>query len=821
MKSDFISRAAATVITLLVTVAVFAIPAMTRWHQARLADGSTVTVTMVGDEHGHWFIDREGKPLLQNADGTLYYPDSLQFDNVKTRRLQRFNASNIRRTQKLARKSSSAKGKQNAFGGRTTYAGRKKGIVILVNYADKAINASHTNSLYTEIFNTPNYTADNRFGSVHDYFYDQSYGMLDLSFDIVGPLTLSRPHTYYGNNDSNGDDLHPCEMVIEAVNLADDAGIDFSKYDWDGDGEVEQVLVIYAGTGENHTYNDSDVWPHEWTLDDGMEYNDGTGAQYIDGVFINTYCVTCELSSATTMEGIGTACHEFSHSLGLPDTYDTNNSGGHGMGSWSVMCSGNYNGPGYSSDCPAGYTAFERWTMGWLEPVELSENAIGNNLPALDNSPSAYVIYNDGNRNEFFMLENRQPVKWDKYISSDSRAHGMLITHIDYDEEIWKENTINTEINHQRMIYVPANNSYFSENGNTFPGTSRKTAFANTTSPAAKLYNPNIDGSKLLNKPVTSITESGGIISFDFFNDNIKPQLLLPADITADSFTAKWQSIGNAQSYTLWLTPHKEHGALLLSEDFGKFTESINTNIADNINLYTTTSGWCGQKIFCDDGTVKLGSSKEDGFIVTAPVTSESGVFTVYFEAKRYNTDSRTMVVWLSSPSSPELLLKADGTHYVKDITMNDDMTPYALTFSCSDKCSVRFDPEKRAYLDNIRIYEGSLTLDDIAALSNSAEDNNDGSITISGISGTQYTCTGLTKQQYNYRVKAITQYGETPWSDQNSVKLDVTSANSLRQDATNTPVRIYNLLGQYVGSDISRLAAGIYVIGGRKYMIR
>lgn len=826
MLFNFILRATATVITTLMTVAVFAIPAITKWQKIPLADGSVVTATIVGDEHGHWYVDENGNALTQNDDGTFRYIDAQHFNEIKERRQLRLSQSNDRRARRLAKSAGTAKGKNNAFGRRDAYSGSKKGIVILVNYSDRVFDKENDKDAYYDHFNKSDYVDDKHFGSVHDYFHDQSYGKFDLTFDIVGPITLSKSYSYYGTNDSAGDDLHPCEMVIEAVTLADEAGVDFSKYDWDGDGEVDQVLIIYAGTGENRSYIANDVWPHEWNLSAGRSYNDGTGAQFIDGVMIDTYCVTCELAAKGVMEGIGTACHEFSHCLGLPDTYDTSNSGGNGMGNWSVMCSGNYNGPNNFSTCPAGYTAFERWLVGWIEPVELSSKAYISDMQALDVAPEAYVIYNDGNRDEFFTLENRQPVKWDRYIYYYQNSHGLLITHIDYDPTIWYYNTVNDKPSHQRMIYVPANNRFgYSYEGHTFPGTSGNTSFTASSSPAATLYNKNIDGTKVLDKPITNISESDGRISFFFMYDNEAPKLLPPADITDDSFTAAWQPVLLANSYTLWLSPGKKTGTELLSEDFEKFTAGENTDLSIKLDSYTSTLGWYGQKVFSSSGTVKLGSSSAYGYIGTSPVKAESGVFTVYFEAKRYKEDNASMVIWLSRPSSPTLLLKDDGTHYVYDITMTEEMTPYALTFEYDGKCSVRFDPDRRAYLDNIHIYEGRMSVEDISRLTESAaaksSTSDDGNIIITDIIDTQYTVTGLTQEEYIYRVKAITSFGETPWSAPRSVTLNTTAVNTPQADMYDSRTPIYNTCGQRIGTDLSGLPAGIYIIGNKKYLKR
>lgn len=178
-----------------------------------------------------------------------------------------------------------------------------------------------------------------------DYFRAQSGGQFLLTFDVVGPVTLSKEYKYYGENDSDGNDMRPEEMVVGACQLVDDE-VDFSKYDWDGDGEVDQVFILYAGHGEaDYYYKDTDVvWPHEWEL----SASDKVQPITLDGVTINTYACSNEINLTGGLDGISTICHEFSHCLGYPDLYDTRYQGHFGMGEFDLMCSGTSNDNGYT-----------------------------------------------------------------------------------------------------------------------------------------------------------------------------------------------------------------------------------------------------------------------------------------------------------------------------------------------------------------------------------------------------------------------------------------------------------------------------------------
>jgi len=391
-------------------------------------------------------------------------------------------------------------------------------------------------------------------GSVHDYFYDQSYGQFDLTFDVVGPVTLSKEYGYYGENDNNGNDKRPATMVIETVKLADALGVDFSKYDWDGDGEVDQVFLVYAGTGEADSNVEDEIWPHEYTLTDSKYFKDGDGPQTIDGVVIDTYAATCELADSRTIDGIGTACHEFSHCLGLPDFYDPDYSGGQGTLYWDLLCQGGYNGPYENGEVPAPYTSYERIFAGWMKPTVLDSPQTIINMPALQDEPVAYKIINDAHPTEYYLLENRQAKKWDLYTGGygDGNGHGMLILHVDYKKTAWMENAPNDDPKRQRMIYFPADNSYGTHEtidglvywyaqfdeiaGDLFPGTKGNTSFTDDTQPAATLYNANTDGRKFMGKPITDITESAdGLISFNFMMEQPSAIDALQDDPQTDS----------------------------------------------------------------------------------------------------------------------------------------------------------------------------------------------------------------------------------------------------------------------------------------------
>lgn len=500
----------------LVAMSCLAIPAKRIKRSLTLADGTTVMATLVGDENGHWYVDDKGNALTEDSIGIAHYISQFEFESRNKAKTERMTMRNNSRKARLA------KAKQmSSFitrgSGETIYegyTGHKKGLIILVNFTNKKF--TFTRDDFKALANEKGYNKNNAKGSVSDYFREQSYGKFELEFDVVGPYDLSHEISYYGNNDDNNDDVLPGEMITEAVKLAD-KDVNFADYDWNLDGEVDQVYILYAGYSEEQGAPSYNIYSHEWDLESAKHFNNGgNGSILLDNVWINTYACSSELKDfrGKKMNGIGTICHEFSHCLGLPDLYDTDNSSTFGMRSWSIMDYGSYNG---DSHRPCGYTSYERWQAGWLEPVELTTTTTVTDMKPITDTPEAYVIYNDANHDEYYLLENRQLTSWD----DAGYGHGLLILHVDYDKEAWDDNTVNNLASHQRLTIFHADNDALNTSleGDPYPGTSGNNSLTDSTIPAAKLFNANKGGKKFMGKPITDITESiNGYISFTFTN---------------------------------------------------------------------------------------------------------------------------------------------------------------------------------------------------------------------------------------------------------------------------------------------------------------
>ena len=536
----------------------FAIPAKKSWKVVSQSDGTTIKVSQAGDEHLHYYITEDNVPLYEAADNRYCY---LTIENGKlhnsgvlahesaarsAKELQVMNTIHdlapIAR-QMAAKKRSAAKrcvrpDRLPSKDDISVFKGSKKALVILAAFSDKSFSKGDDAivKFYDEVLNQEGYSQNGAAGSVHDYFKDMSRGEFDLTFDIVGPVKVSKSATYYGGpSPIMGGTDHIGEFITEAIKKADEkCDIDWKKYDWDDDGEVEQVFVLYAGYGQATGGPTGTIWPNAWTLDEALQNSDGNGGFSIDGVFINQYACSNELylDSGTVPMGLGVFCHEFSHCMGLPDMYDTNYGSTPTMGDWDLLAGGSYNGPHGIGWCPAGWTSYERAYAGWLELTELKAGDIIKGMTSLEEADGkAYVIYNDNHKDEYYLLENHKGMGWDKY----TPENGLLIIHVDYDKDLFDNNIVNSKgeftpaegydryftNDHPRMapfsrVRSIQNDTYFY----TYPMDAPRgvvDSLTDTSKPAAELYNALADGSKLMGKPVYNIEkDDDGNISFTF-----------------------------------------------------------------------------------------------------------------------------------------------------------------------------------------------------------------------------------------------------------------------------------------------------------------
>lgn len=502
--------------------AVNAVPAKKLQKVITLANGTQVSVELRGDEYLSWWEGTDGTAYRTTATDENVF-EAFDLEAQKPAAAARRARTEQGRVARLARVKNSLKGaddKMRGLGGdHITYKGVKKGLVVLVDFKNKKFADGHDLEYYKNVINGKDFSDEEEgyVGSVRDYFLAQSNGQFELDFDVVGPVTMSKNYGYYGNDGAYQKDEKVYEMIKEACDGIKDQ-VNLKNYDWDGDGEADQVFFLYAGLGQASGGSAGTIWPHESEL----RYWPCGVLSYPTGK-INTYACANELqpetqgSSRYISAGIGTICHEFSHCLGFADMYDTTGGGGYGMSVFDVMDQGSYNGNGF---VPCNYTAFERIYAGWVEPIELIDPATVKDMKSVSDYGRPFIMYNYKNTNEYFLLENRQNTGWDKGLYG---SNGLLIVHVNYVPSRWANNSVNSSAEKIQCCTVvnadgSRENTQYSLQGDLYPyevkGVTMNDEFTDYSEPAAKLYNKNSDNSYALGIPITKIKRSKGSVSF-------------------------------------------------------------------------------------------------------------------------------------------------------------------------------------------------------------------------------------------------------------------------------------------------------------------
>lgn len=421
-----------------------AVPALPGKFKYTQPDGTVIELIHHGDEFFHWVTRAsDGAVMERGADG-FYRPGSISVARREAGRRKSLQV-NERRL---------AKGIRTHNNDPMTH-GQRHIPVLLVQFQDLAFSIDQPEASFERLLNQSGYSDNGATGSVRDFYYDNSGGAFEPIFDVYGPVTLSKEMSYYGQNNDAGNDMgYAAFAVAEAAKLLD-SQIDFSTYDYDKDGEVDMMLMYYAGYNEAEYGPDESIWPHQW-------YVDALTNVSLDGKHLSRYFCTSELrnNSGTEMCGIGTTCHEFGHSLGLPDFYDIDyakNGESGAVYSFSTMCSGSYNN---SSRTPPYFNSEERIILGWLTEEDVPELPDGSVTLKSVKDDYAYRSYT-GTEGEYFLYEYRDGSGWDAPLPK-----GMVVYHVDkskyrmvgdvtpYDR--WESWNINNYGDHPCYYVVPA-----------------------------------------------------------------------------------------------------------------------------------------------------------------------------------------------------------------------------------------------------------------------------------------------------------------------------------------------------------------------------
>ena len=453
--------------------------------QVRQADGSVITVILRGDEHINWYTTLDGVLLVQGADNNYYIGKVEKSGNlIATKQLAHEAQTRSQAERNLIAKQDKekffayvnkiAEESENAYdnspltrgpiidsgyGGVPYFphTGSPKALVILAEFQDTTFTIQDTKKVFTNYLMNEGHFSDTRYGQnqnykgVRGYFKDCSYGQFTPFFDVVGPIKLPRKHAIYGAGNDRMDLL-----LADACATVDDL-VDFAKYDANNDGIVDLVYIIYAGHSANYRNNKvSNIWPKSGTV---------TISDTFDGKSIRRYGVSNELNGSDKtsknnkkINGIGLFCHEFSHTLGLPDIYayrtPAEDQDDQGMEYWDIMDGGT---GVHGGRIPASYLAWEREVMGWMNIDELKKDSSIENLKSIDNGGKAYKIVNPNNSNEYIVLQSMQKGAWNQGWGDGTYGKGLLAYRVSYPFN--KVNVFdypNNEKGKPRVIPIPA-----------------------------------------------------------------------------------------------------------------------------------------------------------------------------------------------------------------------------------------------------------------------------------------------------------------------------------------------------------------------------
>ncbi len=507
-------------------------------HELEQPDGVKFFAYQRGDENIHWWETTEGYTIVFNRDinawtyatldeygyleGTLYIvgKDPAPFFSRGLRpqpRIQKLQqlVPYRRFSKELKKPTVSPKGQANVA-------------VILVNFGDTAYSFE-VSDFEDLLFGTGKY-------SMSDYYKEVSYGAFVVTSGpegVSGWYDASQNHDYYGSNDFRGNDRWPGDLVYEAVRAADAAGFNFAPYDQDGDCYVDVVMVVHQGTGEEASGVSTDIWSHRWSLNSARYYGYSHYGEYVTDdtctsdpskkVRVNDYTLQPEKLTATEMITIGVFAHEYGHTLGLPDLYDTDYSS-EGIGKWSIMAAGSWNSVNVLGDRPSHFDAWSKFFLGWVVPTKVKGALINESIRQVETSPDVYqLLSGKALSGEYFLLENRQRVGFDRGLPGE----GLLIWHIDGDKinTTMGSNTVNNaecypgglscSNDHYGVKLIQADNLWDLErkknrgdSGDSYPGLKNNTSFDKTSSPDSSLYNGS--DSKV---SVVNISPSGSIMT--------------------------------------------------------------------------------------------------------------------------------------------------------------------------------------------------------------------------------------------------------------------------------------------------------------------
>jgi immune inhibitor A len=290
--------------------------------------------------------------------------------------------------------------------------GDRRALVLLADFADRPASTGQTH--FVDLLFS---VATHPTGSLRDYYREASYRKLDLDGLVSGNAGQTRgwyrapePKAFYaGAGFGFGGYPNNSQRLVEHLISEAAPYVDFSDYDANGDGVVDALIIVAAGSGAEVTGRRDDFWSHTWALPEPIR---------LDGVTVSQYSLVPEDSK------IGVLAHEMGHALlGWPDLYDTDYSSA-GTGNWDLMSYGTWNAGGERPAHPGGYCKLK---AGWIAPATVANGSRRIELAPYATHAAAYRQPIAASDDEYFLLTNRQPIGFDANLPGG----GLVIEHVD------------------------------------------------------------------------------------------------------------------------------------------------------------------------------------------------------------------------------------------------------------------------------------------------------------------------------------------------------------------------------------------------------
>ena len=640
-----------TYIFALLGLTIMAVPAQRgQWKTITLADGSKVKVEAAGDEYCSFWRSASGA-VYQKENNVYVRKDAHLLEALSATERGKVAQMRSERFQKyFGNTTSIIPNKKKTVGDFQKLAGVKKGSVILVEFDDIHFTAEHTPEFYKKVLNECGPAEKGYVGGVKQYFLDQSNGKFTVDFDVTPIIRMPSTHDAYTNDVP--------AMIRYATKLLP-SSIDWTQYDWDNDGDVEVVYVLYAGYGQAQKTDDKTlIWPKQAYI--------GNNNPVLDGKRLFAYACSNEINwnggEGDVDNGIGTFCHEFSHCLGYADLYDIcgqcEKNEVPGMGYWDIMDGGCYNGNGF---IPMTYSSFEKMTAGWITPTPLENNKSYTNVRAIceQDGGDLYYMQNPNNANEYYFFQVIKNAGWTAGLY---KAKGLLVYYVNYDSKAWRNNLVNcmsnVSINNMaRYTFIPADGSYILQTTTDLKGDLYPSSKKNAVS---LMWNePNSQG--------------------NYYCDIMLSNITVNADSTVSFVTKPYQER---------VLPE---GALF----YESFDMCTATGGNDNIWEDNTTTNLYADNAWQISGAkganqcAMIGTATQAGYVISTALFLAPGTYKLSFKAGRYGNEVPKLYLeeidGATTFAPAEFALNAgEWTNCETVFTANDK--PVAIKFRASTK---------------------------------------------------------------------------------------------------------------------------------------